>query len=235
MPSDNGLTLDYQPMGNGGKVRLTARLSGEADLTDRAHLAPAGARARFGREPVKARQGIDKKAVAAQLEKIVGDIVAKPDAEGDGEAGEDRGRRSHADLLVEMAVGGGAELFHTPGGHDSEGYATVPVGDHKETWPVASKGFRRWLARLFWEARAKAVGSQALQDAVNVLAGMAIHDGREVPVAVRVAEQDGAIYLDLADADWRAVEVTAAGWRIVDNPPVRFCRRRGMLALPAPV
>jgi hypothetical protein len=235
MASDNGLVLDYQPMGNSGKVRLTARLNGEAVLTDKLDLATEKARAAFVRRLCKARKGIDKKTVAAELERIVGDIVAKPKAEGDDEAGEDRGRRSHADLLVEMAVAGGADLFHTPGGHDSEGYATVLVGNHKETWPVASKGFRRWLARLFWEARAKAVGSQALQDAVNVLAGMAIHDGAELPVAVRVAEQDGAIYLDLADSDWRAVEVTAAGWRTIENPPVRFCRRRGMLALPAPV
>src|SRR5262245_5913110 len=235
MSDDNGLTLDYEPAGKNGRVRLTARLNGSAVFTDKVDLADAAGRQRFLRGLCKGRKGIDRKAVAAQLEKIVGDIVAKPKAEADGEAGEDGGRRSHADLLIEMAVGSGAELINTPGGNDSEGYATVPVGNHKETWPINSKGFRRWLARRLWAARAKAVGSQALQDAVNVLAGMAIHDGAEIPVAVRVAEQDGAIYLDLADSDWRAVEVTVAGWRIVYNPPVRFCRRRGMLALPAAV
>lgn len=233
MANDNGLTLDYQPIRNSGKVRLSARLNGEAILTDKLDLTAEKERAAFVRKLCKTCKGIDKKAVSSELEKIVGDIVAAPTAVG--EAGERRGKRSHADLLVEMAVGSGAELFHTPGGHDSEGYATVPVGDHKETWPVASKGFRRWLARQFWEAHAKAVGSQALQNAVNVLAGMAIHDGAEIPIAVRVAEKDGAIHLDLADSSWRAVEVTESGWRIVDHSPVRFCRRRGMLALPVPV
>src|SRR5262249_47581161 len=156
MSDDNGLTLDYEPVGKNGRVRLTARLNGEAVLTDKLDPAAEKEQAAFVRKPCRARRGIDKKAVATELEKIVGGIVAKPKAVGGGEAGEGAGRRSHADLLVEMAVGGGAELFHTPGGHDSEGYATVPVGDHKETWPVASKGFRRWLARLFWEAREKA-------------------------------------------------------------------------------
>src|SRR5215469_12280346 len=151
MESDNGLTLDYQPMRNSSKVRLTARLNGEAVLTDKLDLETERERAAFVRKLCKARKGINKKTVTAELEKIVGDIVAKPKAEGDDEVGEDRGRQSHADLLVEMALAGGAELFHTPGGHDSEGYATVRVGDHRETWPVASKGFRRWLARLFWE------------------------------------------------------------------------------------
>jgi hypothetical protein len=231
MNTDNGLTLDYQRIGSNGKVRLTARLDGSAIYTDKLDLADAAARQRFLRGLCKGRGGIDRRTVASELEKIVGAVVAKPEPEGEG-----GGRRpSHADLLVDIAVASGVELFHTPGGHDSEGYATVPVGEHKETWPIASKGFKRWLARRFWESKSKAIGSQALQDAINVLAGMAIHDGAEIPVAVRVAEQGGAIYLDLADESWRAVEITAAGWRVIDNSPVRFCRRRGMLALPAPV
>src|SRR5262249_33707086 len=45
----------------------------------------------------------------------------------------------------------------------------------------------------------------------------------------------GDIYLDLGDADWRAVRVTAAGWTVVTEPPVRFVRKRGMRPLPVPV
>src|SRR5262245_17536042 len=125
---------------------------------------------------------------------------------------------------------GGYERRHAPP-------AVAGTGRSQNSRRAAPLGqaFRRWLARLFWDGHAKAIGSQALQDAINVLAGMAIHDGAEIPVAVRVAERGGAIYLDLADSDWRAVEVTASGWRIVDSPPVRFCQRRGTLALPAPV
>jgi hypothetical protein len=39
------------------------------------------------------------------------------------------------------------ELFHTPEG---EGYATMQIDGHKETWPLKVKGFRRLLARLFY-------------------------------------------------------------------------------------
>src|SRR5690606_15657372 len=46
---------------------------------------------------------------------------------------------------------------------------------------------------------------------------------------------NGAIYVDLCDDAWQAVEVTAGGWRVVANPPVRFCRTKGMLPLPVPV
>ena len=49
-----------------------------------------------------------------------------------------------------------------------------------------------------------------------------------------MAEHAGATYLDLADPAWRAVEVDARGWRVVENPPVRFRRPKGLLALPEP-
>ena len=51
---------------------------------------------------------------------------------------------------------------------------------------------------------------------------------------VRVAADGNDIYIDLGDRDWHAVRVTAAGWSVVQSPPVRFRRTRGMLALPFP-
>src|SRR5262249_33251686 len=55
-----------------------------------------------------------------------------------------------------------------------------------------------------------------------------------VPCACGWPGADGALYLDLADDQWRAVEVTPTGWQIVSAPPVRFRRTPGLLALPAP-
>jgi len=51
---------------------------------------------------------------------------------------------------------------------------------------------------------------------------------------VRVAEHADCIYLDLADEHWRAVEIGADGWRVLDRPPVRFRRAPGMLPFPVP-
>jgi hypothetical protein len=59
-------------------------------------------------------------------------------------------------------------------------------------------------------------------------------DGPEREVHVRVAGADGRIYLDLVDDAWRAIEIGLDGWRLVDNPPVRFRREPGMRALPVP-
>lgn len=138
-------------------------------------------------------------------------------------------RQSQADLLVALAAE--AELFHDPAG---DCYATIPVGGHRETHRLRTRGFRQWLARRFHEAYERTPGSQAMQDALAVLEGQALFDGPERPVFVRLAEHEGTIYLDLADAEWRAVEIDGDGWRVVADPPVRFRRAAGMLPLPVP-
>ena len=96
-------------------------------------------------------------------------------------------------------------------------------------------GFRRWLARRYFDAEGKAPTAQALADAIGVLAGKALFEGPMHAVHVRLAAHDGDIYLDLGDDAWRVVEITAAGWHIATEPPVKFRRTRGMQPLPEPV
>lgn len=52
---------------------------------------------------------------------------------------------------------------------------------------------------------------------------------------LRVAEYDGALYLDLGDDSWRVVRIASEGWEVIDRPPVYFVRPGGMLPLPVPV
>ena len=53
-------------------------------------------------------------------------------------------------------------------------------------------------------------------------------------MGAKIADKDGKIYLDLGTSDWSAVEIDVDSWRIVAEPPVRFRRSKGMLALPVP-
>lgn len=142
---------------------------------------------------------------------------------------EKRDRPTHAQILLEIAEA--ADLFHTS---DDEAYASVPINGHSETWPLRSKGFRRWLLQRFHEREGKPPSAQALQDALGVLEAGAYFDGPELPVFTRLAEYDGRIYLDLCNASWEAVEISVAGWQIVGEPPVKFRRTKGMAALPRP-
>jgi hypothetical protein len=123
------------------------------------------------------------------------------------------------------------EVFHD----DNVGYATVPAGNHRETLPIRGREFKRWLSRSYYLAERAVPSGQALLDAINVLDGKALFEGDQIRVHVRLAEQDGATYIDLADEERRIVRVAEAGWEIVAAAPVRFRRPRGMRALPLPI
>ena len=133
------------------------------------------------------------------------------------------------DVLLKVASAAG--LFHTS---DGAAFADLIFDGHRETWPLCSKRFRSWLRQQYYERTWGAPTPSAVSAALNVLEAQAQFDGPERKVSIRVAEQDGVIYLDLADEFWRCVEIGRAGWRIADDVPVRFRRLAGMLPLPLP-
>jgi len=49
-----------------------------------------------------------------------------------------------------------------------------------------------------------------------------------------VANVEDKIYIDLCDDRWRVVEITADGWKVLDDSPVVFIRNRGMASLCEP-
>jgi hypothetical protein len=165
-------------------------------------------------------------ALRAQL-KNVGCRVTELDAAISEKNGDTRGRGpTQADILIELAQA--AELFHSP---DGAGFADLDINGHRETWPIRAKGFRRWLARRFFEETGGAPSSEALQSALKVIEAKAHFDPPERTVYTRVGALDGKLYLDLGDNNWRAVEIDAQGWRLIDNPPVRFRRVAGVRPL----
>ena len=141
-----------------------------------------------------------------------------------------KGSRKQADILIDLALKNCA-LFHDA---DNVAYANIEVSGHHETWPIRRRGFKSWLGRLFYEETKGAPGDHAMQAAIGVLEAKAIYDGPEHKLAVRVGEHGGAIYIDLANDKWQAIKITAEGWHVVDQPPVRFWRSSGMRPLPVP-
>jgi hypothetical protein len=81
-------------------------------------------------------------------------------------------------------------------------------------WPLRSKRFGAWLRQHYYERTWDAPSPAALNAALNVLEAQAQFDGPQRKVAIRLAEHEGLIYLDLADEFWRCIEIGANGWRI---------------------
>ena len=183
-------------------------------------LSAASFRKRLTREAAKVFEDV------SHLEEDLGRVAVALEEELEAEEGDEANGKTLDDLLkgtfgqsvTERLVGYGseAELFHDPEG---EPYATVEVNGHYETWPLKSRGYKNWLRHTYYVAQKEdgaegnlgAPRTQALNDALAQLEAKCQFEGSEHEVHVRVAQKEGAIYIDLADDEWRAVEVTGTG------------------------
>lgn len=206
-----------------------------ADLIDRAKSDDGAA---FESDAIAALAGLrvndraEYERVRAGLKGAGVRLGSLDDAINSANGNECRGEReTHAQTLAKLALSN-CEPFHNAEGNC---FADMQVGGHRETWPIRSRSFKLWIAKLFFDATKGAPASDAMQSALNVIESHARFNGAEREVHVRIASQgERCVYVDMCDESWRAIEIDADGWRIVAESPVRFRRAKGMLSLPVP-
>lgn len=126
----------------------------------------------------------------------------------------------------------GAEVFHTP---EREAFVALQLENRHEVYRVRSREFRLRLVGLYFADEGKPPSENALAGAVGTLEAMALFQGRQRQVHIRVgADRLGQMCLDLANRDGEIVEVTGSGWRVVRKSEVLFHRPKGMRPLPRP-
>lgn len=123
-------------------------------------------------------------------------------------------------------------LWHSS---DGKGYITIPVQGHRENWPIRSQNFKNWLSAQAFKKMGIAPGGQAIDDTLRILEARASEEGQERTPWRRTCKHDGKIFIDLCDSQWRAIEVTASGWTIIERHDLPFVRSPTMRALPEPV
>jgi energy-coupling factor transporter ATP-binding protein EcfA2 len=133
--------------------------------------------------------------------------------------------------LVRLIQPACLQLFHTP---EQVAYADLKTDGYHQTLRLDSNIFRDWLARCYYNKYHKTPRAAILQEVIKVLQGIALFEGDECPVYVRLAARGERIYLDLCRPEGAVVEVSPTGWRVINNPPVRFRRPRHLLPLPVP-
>ena len=167
------------------------------------------------------------------VERLLADAVTNISDEGDlGADGKGAGQGqslSSGDRLLQWASEQ-LELYCD----GDEAYADVLVDGHRETLPVRSRAFNRWLRRLYRDSSGRGATQEALTHSVENLDAEAARAGQR-RVHMRTASHDGRLYIDLGDDSWRVVKVDAGGWRILNNPAeVRFRRTPTTKPLPVP-
>ncbi|MGH8614051.1 MAG: hypothetical protein ACREYF_18995 [Gammaproteobacteria bacterium] len=153
-----------------------------------------------------------------QLDEVVDDNNPRPK------------RKSQTTQLIELSDP--LTLFYDP---DGNAYAEIPTAEHVVVWPVRSKAFRDWIANEYYLSTLTGCSRNCLADALNTIEARARFGADCRAVWLRTAQEGDALLIDLGDACWRYVKVTAAGWEIIsDRSPVSFVRKRTMLPLPVP-
>jgi len=227
-PEGDPLTLTVSPC-FGTPRRLVVAKRGDVSHRDRINTDSSISRDRFLKRLAQ-KLGVQVDTLGPAVDPQITALAGKVDEQAKGSSG-DGGEDNHGQATMAANMAADWELFHTPA---KDAYATFPVGEHSETWPIRSKMFKRFLAKQFFEEHGKAMNAEALRAAANLIEAQALFNGEEHPVHVRVAERDGKVYLDLCNAGWEVVEIAPKGWQVIGEPPVKFRRSPGMLALPTP-
>jgi hypothetical protein len=148
-----------------------------------------------------------------------------------GAVASDDGKHSQADMLILLCLEQKPELFHDQ--HDTP-YARIKQKNVNVIFPIKSRSFKVWLANLLWEEMKKAPSADALAGALNVLQAKALYEGLKHTLYNRVAPAPDGFWIDMVDEGWRAIKVTAKGWKIVNDPPILFKRFSHQKPLPTP-
>jgi hypothetical protein len=121
---------------------------------------------------------------------------------------------------------------------DGRLYAQVPFGARQEIYAFKSVAFRRWLIARFHREHRRIPSEWAIRRVIAALEARAWFEGDPRLVFTRVGycagEKSSTCYLDLGDPTGRAVQISPAGWVLVDDPPIHFRRPDGLLPLPVP-
>jgi hypothetical protein len=176
--------------------------------------------------------GDDAMAAAIEIAKAAGVSTENRTAKRNDKNGKDSGgktEKSTEELIIELK-----DYVHWFHDLDREAYVCYRVGPesdfHRETSRLNAKPFRLWVKHWCYEREEKC----PIVDLLDRLEIKAIYEGAQEKVHVRVAEGDGAIFLDLCNERWQAVRIDRTGWRVIDDPPVKFRRARAMRELPLP-
>lgn len=128
---------------------------------------------------------------------------------------------AQAAVLVTLAEESGDVFLHDQYGH---AYVAVKRGKSHIVFAIEDSAYKSILAKRLWDAKGKVPNGHAVDGAVSVLAGKAVHEGKKIELRNRVAKEGDVLWYDLSDNEGRAVRITKEGYVVVDDPPILFQR-----------
>jgi hypothetical protein len=143
-----------------------------------------------------------------------------------------RKRASTSDLLSVLIMQKGAGPFH----NDMRvAYLSIPTpAGGAINPPVGSERCNFFLQEIYYRKTGKALETRERDEFTEHLRALAIFEGPQFPVFVRIGGDARAVYHDLGRDDGFVIEVTAKGYAVTSRPNAKLIRMQGMKALPLP-
>jgi hypothetical protein len=135
-------------------------------------------------------------------------------------------KKSQSKQLIEIAELSTDLFFRDQ--YDSP-FARVLVGNHYETFPIMSSRFSFYITKQYFDYHNgnEIPNQESLNNAIRVLAAKTAFGNQRRTLYLRSAwGRNGEINYDLTDEEWRQVEITKDGWRIIksNNSETLFTR-----------
>lgn len=169
---------------------------------------------------------------SVESEQIVQELMAAdPDLPQEGDEGPDEAVAAR-DRLITIA----RERYNLGRDTKDEAYAVAKDGPRfARKFRGSAEAFRRELLREYYQRYQKGASHQATAEALATIGALAM-DEPQRPLHLRVAQLDDSVLLDLGDEPGRVVQVTTAGWCVLERSPdpVLFYRTNLTGALPEP-
>ncbi len=136
------------------------------------------------------------------------------------------------EILLQLCEEAGDHYFHDI---ESRPFVYVKENKYSSTWSLKSRSYAILLGRRYHQLTGSVIPSTAKAEVLDTLEGLALFDGPEETIYLRIGESLDKVVLDLCDDQGRVVVIDKDGWKVVDDSPIKFRRTPGMLALPTPV
>ncbi len=103
--------------------------------------------------------------------------------------------------------------------HDESGiaYACVFVGGRFEYYRISSEEFEKWLAYSYFKKTGSVASANSLKDAIRTLGGRASFEGLKCKADLRVAECEGAIFIDLRNEQRQQIRISKDGYEVIES------------------
>jgi len=169
--------------------------------------------------------------LAARTREYVPDGPTNSDEGEDEGNGEKKERPSRFKVLMGLLDETDCEFFHD---QFQSPWVCVSINGHRENIKVKSGKFKNYLIRLYFQDTGEGCGRETLQQVQDLCSAKALYEGEQRTLSVRAAWQGQNILIDLGGPDWKAIEITAEGWRVIQPKRPPFRRFSHMKALPEP-